>query len=308
MEPLALASGILACITVVLGFLLVRYRAQNVELRKVAEERAITLERTSRSLIQKNLELNDQNLKQHQQLEAREDFVNIVSHQLRTPVTELGWGLEGILNDSKWSLPAEQRSHIEKLLASTRRMVHIINDILHLVHIEQTYDRTVVTPYDPDAKIREVAERIANDFAAKRIALSFDLKAGGTIYSIDADSFDMAISNLIENAYHYTRDGGPVCILSRRPSDDTLEIDIKDGGIGIRMADHDLVFVKFRRSAAAMEMNAQGSGLGLYIVKSIVERHGGTVGFTSAEGQGTTFRVVLPSARSLRGSGGETSA
>ena len=101
------------------------------------------------------------------------------------------------------------------------------------------------------------------------------------------------LDNLISNAVKFTPAGGKVEVMAG-PEDDRVWIEVRDTGIGIAAADHDLLFNKFFRTRAATKASIQGTGLGLAISKAIVQAHGGTIRLESVEGEGTTFRVDLP--------------
>ena len=103
----------------------------------------------------------------------------------------------------------------------------------------------------------------------------------------------MIVDNLLENAYHYTQKGGSISVRSMKSVGESLQLEIQDTGIGIPAEMAQQMFVKFRRSEAAIARNKEGSGLGLYIAKTLVDRAGGEISFTSEEGKGTTFRVAF---------------
>ena len=104
----------------------------------------------------------------------------------------------------------------------------------------------------------------------------------------------MIIGNLVENAFYYTPAAGTVTVHSSPMDKDKLLVIIEDTGMGIPKTQQAFVFSRFNRAPAAVKANAEGSGLGLYFVKRILERCGGEITFTSTEGKGSTFRIVLP--------------
>jgi signal transduction histidine kinase len=268
------------------------WRANRALTRKF-DEMKITLDRTSKILIEKNLELSDQNIAQQKELESKDDFVNIVSHQLRTPITEMKWNVQSILFDKEWPLTPPQRERVETLYASVDRMVRLINDILHMVSVDQGSVRTAVTPYEPDMLLAEVAHGLEKDFADSNVAVSLDLHFSHMIQTLDQDSFVMAVSNIIENAFHYTLPGGTITVASRVGAAGECIVEIRDSGMGITPQQQKRLYMKFKRSEEAIRVNPHGSGLGLYIVKKILEKQGGSVSIASVPNVGTTCTLTL---------------
>ncbi len=265
--------------------------------RKAAKKLAVcqkNLESTSRILIQKNIELTEHTIRLQKMLETKDDFIAIVSHQLRTPITEIKWGASSILENKAWKLEGEQRHSVEVLLASAERMVKIVNTLLQMVVSGQKASFTSIDPYEADAVVREMAERAAKDFHDKPVELKLDLTYQASISSIDPDSFGMLVSNLVENAFHYTQKEGTIALRTASGEGGVFELFVEDTGMGISADKQKTMFVKFNRAKDAIKANIDGSGLGLYIVKNVVEQHGGKIDFTSQEGVGSTFHITLP--------------
>ena len=286
--------GVIAGMLGVCGVFVVMLLYTNRKLTRQIAKAKVDLTRTSKILIEKNLELVDQTLSQQKQLELKDDFISIVSHQLRTPITEIKWNVDAMLRDKSWALDAKRRTSLELLYDSVGHSLRLIDDLVHLVSVEQGAVRLAVTPYSPDEVVQTVSGEVAKRFAERRITLSVNLGCpGASIQSIDSDSLGAMVGNLVENAFHYTLDKGKVEVHTRTKGDE-YEIVVSDTGIGMSPEQQKAVFTKFRRGAGAIRVNARGSGLGLYIVKKILEQHGGTIAFESAEQVGTTFTLHLP--------------
>lgn len=296
---LALITGLAA----VCALALAKIADLGREVRTLArerEERREALARTSKLLIDKNMELFDQNLRQQQEIERKEDFIGIVSHQLRTPATEVKWGLEALALEMKRKRRrGPELEYFEKLQQGAGRMVKLIDSLVRLMSIDDQLRRPSATSYEPDPVVRTVVEELAKRFADKRINLTLILESPGAFDTMDADSLGLVVENLIENAYEYTPKSGTVTVTTVRESNGSFTCSVSDAGIGIPLEKQATLFVKFQRSELATHMNSGGMGLGLYLVKSIVERHGGTVSCESVEGKGSTFRFSLPSSRRL---------
>lgn len=267
---------------------------KNQALTRLASARRSDLDRTSKILIEKNLELVDQTLLQQKMLESKDDFISIVSHQLRTPITEIKWNVDTILKNPNWKLEVDQRKSLEILYSSVLHMIQLINNIVHLVSVEQGSKHLATVPYDPDPVIEHALQQAAKGFTVKRISFSFTSTVTCLIASIDPDSLTMLVSNLIENAFHYTAEGGTIMVKTIQTNHNELTIVVKDNGMGMSLQQQETVFQKFRRGTNAIAVNARGSGLGLYIVKKITQQQHGTILFESIEGVGTTFTLTLP--------------
>ena len=261
------------------------------ETQEKLKKAQASVAQTSRLMIEKNVELFDQNVSQQKQLAIKDDFIAIASHQLRTPLNEIKWGIGELIDAAK---DEEAKKTYNQIFGSARRMEKIVEDLLKFVEVEQGHSRTSMTPYDPDPIIRASAERIAKDFPESAITQKLELAYAKPIESIDPSAFEMIINNLIENAYHYTPKNGTVRVQTRAGEGDNLLIDIEDSGIGIPYKMAENMFVKFRRGEEAIALNKEGSGLGLYIVKTLLVRVGGSITFDSREGVGTTFHLRLP--------------
>ena len=266
---------------------------RNLVLERTLKKKSSEIEEASRILIGKNLELNDQNLKQQRLLESREDFVAIVSHQLRTPATEIRWGIGEIRDGEEWKLTPEQRAFVERLYIGSEWMVNLIDRLVKLVNFEGPTS-ALISPYAPDEAIRSATEQIATLFPHKHMQVTLDLHYDGVLMTIDPDSLKMVISNLVDNAYHYTPDTGTITVSSERGEHGALTVRVKDTGIGISKEKQKSMYVKFQRDQKAVAANEKGMGLGLYVVKKIVEQRGGSISFETEEGKGTTFIVTIP--------------
>lgn len=280
-------------LTAFFGFLASRAQWRIRVLKRTLDKKQQDLERTSRLLIEKNLELSDQNVRLEKLLEAKTDFVGIASHQLRTPITEIKWGLEIVQDGSLGEFTPMQLDHFTQLLDSANKMIRLIDDLLRLVRIEAGYKEYHISDSNIEALIKRVAFRTRTLFAHKNIDLKYNFRFGNTSIPIDEEMIEISLTNLMENAFHYTPQNGSVAI-GTKEVDKNFVCEISDSGIGIPPEKRDAIFKKFQRSEVALHMNAGGIGLGLYIAKNIIEQHHGQIGFHSQPGEGTTFFIVLP--------------
>ncbi|MDD5251775.1 MAG: ATP-binding protein [Patescibacteria group bacterium] len=226
----------------------------------------------------------------------RVEFVSIASHQLKTPLTAIRWLLEMALSSENGPISTRQKYLIDAALHSSLRMLDLINDLLNVSRIEE--GRVAITPESTnvDRLLADAVAEIAPLFSERNISIANTATGLGNL-NIDAKLVFQALVNLISNAVKYSRLGGKVTLSGERRPDGVL-ISVKDEGIGIPASQCQRVFSKFFRADNAVISDTEGTGLGLFIAKSIVESSGGRVWFKSEEGKGSTFFVLLPLAGS----------
>lgn len=222
------------------------------------------------------------------------EFVSIAAHQLRTPLSAIKWTLRMILDGDLGDITKEQREFIEKTYKSNERMINLINDLLDVTRIEEGKYLYKPTLTDLETLVQSVVDFYKEGAEGKNIKLEFK-KPEKKLPQLmmDVEKIRLAIENLLGNAISYNKPGGEVNILLKRGTND-LQLSIKDTGAGIPKDQQGRVFTKFFRAANVMRMETEGSGLGLFIAKNIIEAHGGKIWFESEEGKGTTFYLTLP--------------
>ena len=227
-------------------------------------------------------------------LRSKSEFITIAAHQLRTPLTTIHWVFEGL--NGKEKLEAEDRELVASGLLNSVKLLKIVNDLLDVSRIEEGkfgYDFEQVNIIDFLSGILTNAEAMAKKYEVK----FYSDRSGETAVNltIDANRLGLAISNLVDNAIKYNVKNGSVTVkLERLPDKPYLQISIKDTGIGIPPEDMPKLFTRFFRTENAAKMEIEGSGLGLYIAKNIINRHGGTIWAESILGRGTTVYFTLP--------------
>jgi len=222
------------------------------------------------------------------------EFVSVAAHQLRTPLSAIKWTLRMLLDGDVGELTPEQKDFLEKSYKSNERMINLINDLLNVTRIEEgryLYN-PVLTEFEPI--LESLLSFYTEEIKRKGLKLEVEKpKEKLPPVVVDAEKIKLALQNLIENAIKYTLPGGKISISLKR-LEDSIEFSIKDTGVGIPKDQQNRVFTKFFRGANAMKLETEGSGLGLFITKNIIEAHGGKIWFESEEGKGTTFYFTLP--------------
>lgn len=223
------------------------------------------------------------------------EFVSISAHQLRTPLSAIKWILRMLLDGDLGPLSDTQKEFLGKTYQSNERMIRLINDLLNVTRIEE--GRFLYNIKRDN--ITEAVEKVVGPAkeAAKRRRLSFKFEKPTERVPqayIDPDRIAFALQNLIDNAIHYTKKGGIKVSLEYQKEKEQVLVSVQDTGIGIPKDQRNRMFDKFFRGANAIKAETEGSGLGLFIAKNIIEAHGGKIWFESKENRGTTFYFTLP--------------
>jgi len=224
----------------------------------------------------------------------KSEFISLAAHQLRTPTSVAKWTIDSILKGEAGRATKKQEELLQKAYFNNERMIAIIDDLLNVTRIEEGRFLGKFAKESIEKLIDEVVQKHRETIKEKNIKVEtiFPPRLSSEI-EIDKESIMLAVDNLIDNAIKYTSRGGEVTI---KLSCDKigLKAQIKDAGIGIPEYQQDRVFSKFFRGDNAVKIGTSGTGLGLFIVKNIIEAHNGKVGFKSEENKGSTFWFTLP--------------
>jgi PAS domain S-box-containing protein len=234
----------------------------------------------------------------------KDEFVATVSHELRTPLTALRGHVELVLDGEAGPVTELQRRFLQVASQSADRLGALINDLLDVAKIEAGRVQLRKELVDVAAVLREVAVTFRID--ATRHGLAFREELAGLPQVLgDRDRLIQLFGNLVSNAIKYTP-AGEVGI-SARSTYGAVEVVVHDTGVGMSAEEQRQLFTKFFRSRARAGPDPGGTGLGLVIVKGIVEAHGGTLSVESEPGVGSRFRVALPAVGGAPTEGGESS-
>lgn len=260
------------------------------------------LKENANKLQAKDIELTLAN-KQLADLErAKSKFVTVTTHQLRTPLSAIKWTFDMFAKGTLGPLTEEQQDFITKGFQSTERVIKVVNDLLDIDLMET--EKTDKDEYSFQVgRLEELVDNVVYEFsnqAASRKTKIVVTKPSQRLPDIELDQskIRMVLENLIDNAIKYSRPGTPILVMlddSRLNSvTPCVELVVKDEGIGIPKEQVNKIFSKFFRGNNASTLEPDGTGVGLYIAKDIVDKHGGSIWFQSEEGKGTTFHLTLP--------------
>jgi len=270
----------------------------NFSERKAKEALEDLTEKLEEKVDEQTKDIKEKNVHLEKLLEMRSEFLDIASHQLKTPVSVILGTISMFQEGSIQKLPKEQQDKfINNIFRKAKKLSTIISDILRASEMDT--DGFQLSPANiksiqPEDIVKSVYDEMKPEAVDKGIGLELTLpdKPAGKILA-DPDFLEQAIYNLADNAIKYTSKGVVKIALSQEGG--RILIKIADSGIGIPKADQKKMFSKFARAENAVDMYTDGSGLGLFIVKKIVEAHsGGQISFTSEEKKGTVFTISLP--------------
>ena len=218
------------------------------------------------------------------------DFVSAVSHEFRTPLTSLTQFTEMLVENE--SLPAEtRRRYYEAQACATGRLSRLVESLLDFSRMEAGARPYRLEPLDAAQLARAVVEEFRLEGAGKDFTIECDAPAGAMVHA-DREALSQALWNLLDNAVKYSGPSRSVRVEVEHGREVALRV--RDRGPGIPASERKLVFRKFARGSAARVGNVRGTGIGLAMVRHIVEAHGGRVTVDSEPGSGSTFTIVLP--------------
>lgn len=228
--------------------------------------------------------------------QAKNEFISIASHQLRSPLGGMRWNMDLLLEGEMGKLPKDAKITIKHMHEMNQRMIGLVNDLLNVSRIDQGRTKQEPIFIDPLEHIKEAIEEAKLSNAATNTHVQFNLNIQidpiPQIF-VDPTRFREVIQNLLSNAVKYNTMKGTIEIGIAK-EEGKLVVSVKDSGIGIPEEEQDAIFSKFFRASNATHQYTEGSGLGLFVVKSYVEGWGGTIWFRSAKGKGTTFFFTIP--------------
>ena len=219
----------------------------------------------------------------------RQEFVSNVSHEIQSPLTSIRGFAQALENDQL--SPEEKRRYLSIIQAESARLSRITEDLLRLTSLESENAKFESKSYRLDKQVRDLVLASEPQWVTKGIDMQVTLDE--ILITADEDLLSQVWTNLLHNSIKFTPQGGKICIgLSRQL--DQIEFRINDSGLGISAEDQERVFERFFKADKARTRSNGGSGLGLSIVKKIVEMHKGNIKLESQPGEGTTFTIYLP--------------
>ncbi len=295
----AALSMFLLCVVIIflalmLKFVVFPHIHDMYERMNKLEQNAKEYDIGTKLLIRRDLELSRANEKLREVDELKSNFISVVAHQLRTPLSGIKWTLNMLLSGDMGEMNNDQKTFLMKGYESNNRMIALVNDMLATDRIQSGKLRYGFRYIDLVDLLDNVLFEVSPNAVKRQISIRFKNKLEGLPQAyVDPESMRAVFQNLLENAIKYTIKGGTIWV-DMQDQKEFLEISIRDDGIGIPADQQKNIFEKFFRARNASKHETDGTGLGLYIAKAVVEKNGGRIWFDSSEGKGTTFHFTVP--------------
>ncbi len=243
--------------------------------------------------------------KEHELDKAKNEFVSLASHQLRTPLSAINWYSEMLLSGDAGKLGKDQHEYINEISEGSQRMSELVNSLLNVSRLEVGKLTNEPAPNNVQELIRDLEKEMQGQVEKRGVKVGEHIQKIPQVIA-DPKQLRMVIQNLLSNAVKYTSEKGTVDVTLRLATPTDLHtanlkgtdphwfFSVQDNGYGIPQDQQSKIFGKLFRADNVRKLDVEGTGLGLYIVKEVVEKMGGRVWFTSTESVGTTFYVVAP--------------
>jgi two-component system CheB/CheR fusion protein len=227
----------------------------------------------------------------------KNDFFSNLSHELRTPLNVIMSTLQLLESMMKNNNKNETGNNIKKYMGIMKqncfRQLRLINNLIDITKIDSGFFEVKMQNYDIINIVENITLSVSEYIKTKSIELIFDTEAEEKIIACNPDSIERIMLNLLSNAVKFTREGGSIFV-NICDKDDAILISVKDSGIGIPKEKLDIIFERFRQVDRSLTRGHEGSGIGLSLVKSLVEMHKGSISVQSDEGKGSEFVIQLP--------------
>lgn len=225
--------------------------------------------------------------------EAKDEFISMASHQLRTPLTSIKGYLSMVLDGDVGEVNDQQRQMLQTAFASSQRMVYLIADLLNVSRLQT--GKFVIEPVE--CNLAEVVEeelaQLRETIAAKNMSVTYNKPAHFPSLQLDETKIRQVIMNFTDNALYYTPAGGEI-VVALKDSPKSIEFTVTDNGIGVPKSEQHKLFSKFYRAGNARKARPDGTGLGLFMAKKVIIASGGAILFKTKENKGSTFGFTFP--------------
>lgn len=225
--------------------------------------------------------------------EAKDEFVSMASHQLRTPLTSVKGYIDMVLEGDAGKISDMQKHLLGEAFTSSERMVHLINDFLNVSRLQTgkfMIDRRQV---DLASIVRQEVDGLQTTAGQRKLTLAYEMPASFPLLYLDEGKIRQVVMNFIDNAIYYSKENTTITI-NLKADDSTLELTVKDTGIGVPSDEQAQLFTKFYRASNARKQRPDGTGVGLYLAKKVIVAHGGSMVFSSVPDKGSVFGFTLP--------------
>ena len=236
---------------------------------------------------------------------SKNDFISLASHELRSPLSIIKWYTEILLDEDAGALTEDQRKYLTVIEASNQRAIDLVRSLLNVSRLDLGTFSVSPVPSDLPAMVSEVVVTLSEKASQKNVTIVVHKEENVPTILVDTHVCQLVIKQLILNAVTFSKSGGTVTVETslkkanevvgeKTLQTESIIISVKDNGIGIPEKDYPTVFSKMERGSNVQDSDTTGPGLGLYISKTIMTIVGGSIWFTSQEGEGSTFYLAFP--------------
>jgi len=225
--------------------------------------------------------------------EAKDDFISMASHQLRTPLTSIKGYLSMMMEGDIGKVSAEQQKVLNEAFMSSERMVRLISDFLNVSRLQTGKFVIEKHPVDLALLVQREIESLTPNAAARGLKFEYKKPKNIPTFQLDENKIEQVVMNFTDNALYYSKDNGKITITLKKVGN-FVELVVKDNGIGVPEEEQAHLFNKFFRATNARRARPDGTGVGLFLAKKVIDDHDGEIIFESKEGKGSSFGFRLP--------------
>jgi signal transduction histidine kinase len=227
---------------------------------------------------------------------AKDEFISMASHQLRTPLTSIKGYISMIMEGDVGKVSPEQKHLLREAFIGSERMVRLIGDFLNVSRLQTGKFVIDKRPVDLGKLVARELEGLGPNAAARGLKFVYKRPKSVPLLNLDENKIQQVIMNFADNAIYYSKENATITV-ALKSTKEWVEFTVKDTGIGVPAAQQDELFSKFFRATNARQQRPDGTGVGLFLAKKVVDAHYGEVVFSSKENKGSTFGFRLPIAR-----------
>lgn len=225
--------------------------------------------------------------------EAKDEFISMASHQLRTPLTSIKGYLSMLIEGDLGEVTKDQKHVLNEAFISSERMVRLIGDFLNVSRLQTGKFVIEKHPVDLAQLVQRELEALESNAAARDMKFVYKKPKNIPKLELDENKIEQVVMNFADNAIYYAKEKSKITVTLKKVGE-FVEFTVKDTGIGVPKADQQHLFTKFYRASNARKARPDGTGVGLFLAKKVIDDHNGSIVFSSVEGKGSTFGFRLP--------------
>lgn len=243
-------------------------------------------------------ELRASNAQLHRLDEAKDEFISMASHQLRTPLTSVKGYISMLMEGDVGELNSRQKQLLSEAFMGSERMVRLIGDFLNVSRMQTGKFMIERHTVDLAKLVQEELDGLKPNAATRKVKFIYKRPKNVPLMELDENKIQQVVMNFADNAVFYSKDNGTVTVDLKKVGK-MIEFTVKDNGIGVPLEEQKQLFHKFFRATNARKQRPDGTGVGIFLAKRVIDGHGGEIIFSSVEGKGSTFgfRLPLPSSK-----------